>query len=121
LLENSKKFHPRQLPQITVEAEPAGLEQIKLRITDDGVHLSPEQLERVWTPYYQGEKYFTGQVAGMGLGLPMVAMLIWAAGGSCVLRNRPDQPGIQVELVFPISPSQAKSEDDTVSANHRQP
>lgn len=120
LFENSKKFHPRQLPQITVEAEPTGLEQIKLRITDDGVHLSPEQLEQAWTPYYQGEKYFTGQVAGMGLGLPMVAMLIWAAGGSCVLRNRPDQPGIQVELVFPISPSQTKSEDDTVSANHHQ-
>lgn len=120
LLENSKKFHPHQSPQVTIEIEPTGLDQIRFRVSDDGVHLSPEQLDRAWVPYYQGEKYFTGQVFGMGLGLPMVAILIWAAGGSCLLRNRPDQPGIQVELIFPVTMSPSKPERDPVGADLHQ-
>jgi hypothetical protein len=54
---------------------------VNLRIDDDGLTLSPEQLARAWSPYYQGEKYFTGQATGMGLGLSMVATLVWGAGG----------------------------------------
>jgi nitrogen fixation/metabolism regulation signal transduction histidine kinase len=73
-----------------------------LKAADDGLTLSPEQLTRVWTPYYQGEKYFTGEAAGMGLGLPTVASLIWEVGGTCRLYNRNDSPGVVVELAIPI-------------------
>ena len=36
----------------------------------------------------------------MGLGLPLVAYLVWSAGGRCRLYNRREGPGITVELVF---------------------
>lgn len=52
--------------------------------------------------YYQGERNHTGQLAGMGLGLPMVASTLWGVGGACHLRNRADGPGFVVELVFPV-------------------
>jgi K+-sensing histidine kinase KdpD len=58
-------------------------------------------LARLWTPYYQVEKDFTGAVPGMGLGLPIVATIIWRAGGTAHAYNREDQPGLVVELTLP--------------------
>ena len=72
-------------------------------ICDDGLALSPEQLAQVWTPYYQGEKYFAGEVTGMELGLPMVASLVWGVGGTCRIHNREEGPGVVVELVLPLA------------------
>ncbi len=103
LLENAKKFHPTQSPHVevglTVETEQA----ITLRIIDNGITLSPGQIARVWAPYYQVEKYFTGEIPGMGLGLSMVAGLVWEVGGSCQLRNREDGLGMVVELLIPFA------------------
>jgi two-component system, cell cycle response regulator len=57
----------------------------------------------VWSPYYQGEKYFTGETAGMGLGLPTVASIVWAVGGTCRLYNRNGELGVVVELIVPVA------------------
>lgn len=107
LLENAQKFHPKHTPvveiNLLVEAD-----QFRLQVGDDGLTLSPEQLLEIWTPYYQGEKYFTGQIAGMGLGLAMVAALIWEAGGSCLAFNRENGPGVIIELRLPLSPEATK-------------
>ena len=42
-------------------------------------------------------------VAGMGLGLPMVASIVWSLGGTCRLINRNDRPGVAVELTVPVA------------------
>jgi len=102
LLENSKKFHPTHTPALTIAAT-ATAGCVTLSVRDDGIHLSPEQLGRVWLPYYQGERYFTGEVPGMGLGLSVVASLVWEVGGECHIANRMDSPGVIVYLRFPIS------------------
>lgn len=73
-----------------------------LMVRDNGRYLPPEQLERIWAPYYQFEKTFTGQIPGMGLGLSTVATLVWQANGYCRLYNRPDRPGISVEIKLPL-------------------
>ncbi|HXV44764.1 MAG TPA: response regulator [Anaerolineae bacterium] len=101
LLENAKKFHPKQSPGLEIKISRA-FADIRIQISDDGLTLSPEQLTKMWVPYYQGEKYFTGQAPGMGLGLSMVASLIWSMGGTCRAYNREDGPGIVVELVLPM-------------------
>ena len=102
LLENAKKFHPHHDPTIVVELTPLSTNQALLRVVDNGVTLTPEQIDKVWLPYYQAEKYFTGEVPGMGLGLTMVAALIWEVGGSCRLHNRSDGVGTIVELIIPV-------------------
>jgi len=102
LLENAKKFHPTHAPTIAVELAPVSPTLALLRVMDNGVLLTPEQIDKVWLPYYQAEKYFTGEVPGMGLGLTMVAALIWEVGGSCRLRNRTDDVGTIVELSIPL-------------------
>jgi DNA-binding response OmpR family regulator len=100
LLQNSKKFHPQQQPQVrvTVQVQDSG---VLLQVIDDGVSLSPEQLCQAFTPYYQGERSFTGQLPGLGLGLSMVRSMLCEIGGECRLRNRQDREGVVVELTFP--------------------
>nr|MBA3533822.1 response regulator [Ardenticatenales bacterium] len=101
ILQNAKKFHPRQAPRVEIDVTPASFKEVRVRIADDGATLSPSQLAQVWTPYYQGERHFSGEVQGMGLGLPMVAALIWEAGGSSSIANRTDAPGVIVDLILP--------------------
>jgi K+-sensing histidine kinase KdpD len=66
----------------------------------------------VWTPYYQGEKYFTGEAAGMGLGLSTVASLVWTVGGTCRLYNRNGGPGVVVELSIPVATDELSQRDE---------
>jgi C4-dicarboxylate-specific signal transduction histidine kinase len=42
-------------------------------------------------------------VEGMGLGLSMVAVMVWKSGGTCQMRNRDNGPGIRVELRLPAA------------------
>ena len=102
LLENAKKFHPQQNPVVEIHVSQKDVQTVQIRVSDNGLSLSPEQLAQVWTPYYQGEKFFTGQATGMGLGLSMVASIVWSVGGECNMYNRVDESGIVVELVIPL-------------------
>jgi CheY-like chemotaxis protein len=107
LLDNARKFHPHGgQPKIRVRARawrPAeAAAGVLLIISDDGRHLSPDQLSRIWEPYYQVEKLFTGQVQGMGLGLSMIRGIVLSAGGECQALNVADGPGLSIELRLPF-------------------
>lgn len=104
LLENSKKFHPQNDPKIVVYVTPISDSWVSIKVCDDGLHLSPDQLKNALTPYYQGEKYFTGEVGGMGLGLASVATLVRAVEGTVNIKNRKNSPGVEIELTLPIEP-----------------
>jgi CheY-like chemotaxis protein/signal transduction histidine kinase len=101
LLCNARKFHPHHQPQVLIEIGHAGHDKVRITFTDNGRYVAQEELSKVWLPYYQPEKKFTGEVKGMGLGLPTVASLVWRSGGDCRLRNRKDGPGVVVELILP--------------------
>ncbi len=83
LLGNAVKFHPQHQPRVAVQVTRLAKMQVRLCISDDGPGIPSELRSRIWEPYVQLEKYFTGQVPGMGLGLAKVAELVWAAGGNC--------------------------------------
>lgn len=103
LLENSKKFHPQLSPRVEISIQPHGSDAIVITMKDDGTRLSLNQLVHAFTPYYQAEKYFTGEIDGMGLGLATVASLVWHSGGNCQLFNREDREGIILEISLPCS------------------
>ena len=102
VLENAVKFHPQHKPVVDIAVIPANPDAITLRVQDNGLTLSPEQITHAWVPYYQGELYVTGNAAGTGLGMPLIAALVWEAGGQCRLSNREDGPGVIVELQLPV-------------------
>lgn len=102
ILENAVKFHPARAPEIIITIAAAEAQTAIIQIQDNGRTLAPNQLAQMWMPYYQGEKYFTGETEGMGLGLAMVASVVWGVGGACRSYNRTDQAGIVVELTLPL-------------------
>lgn len=102
LLLNARKFHPEKNPTVEVSIGQTDEKFIRMRVVDDGQTLSTEQLAWAWLPYMQGEKDFTGELPGMGLGFPMVATLVWKVGGDLHLRNRPDGKGVIVEMKIPL-------------------
>ena len=110
LFENARKFHPDAQPSVAVslsieEAKEVAAyskqEYLCVRIADNGISLTPQQIRRVWHPYYQAEKHFTGEIPGLGLGLPMIASLVWEVGGHCRVRNVEEAAGVMVELFLP--------------------
>jgi signal transduction histidine kinase len=121
LLENAYKFHPSHAPQVEVSARRGDDGAIMLAVADDGISLSPQQLQQVWQPYSQIEKRFTGERAGAGLGLAMVATVVWSLGGECRMRNRDSGPGIVVELVLLALPREREVVNDAgaASTDHR--
>ncbi|GAB4500381.1 MAG: response regulator [Anaerolineales bacterium] len=106
LLTNAKKFHPRGAPHVQIVAtlEQTARAFIRLEVQDDGVHLSPVQLDKIFLPYYQAERRFSGQRVGSGLGLAMVAAILWGIGGGCYAHNRIGQAGLVIGLEFPLLP-----------------
>ncbi len=103
IFENTIKFHPTHTPTLEIYFSSANADELTVQFCDDGSSLSPEQLTHAWIPYYQAEKEYSGEVPGMGLGLAMVATLLWNVGGRYSIKNRTPRPGVIVELVIPIA------------------
>lgn len=103
IFENAIKFHPSHTPTIEIYFSSHHENEITMQFYDDGISLSPEHITRAWIPYYQAEKEHSGEVPGMGLGLAMVATLLWNVGGRYSIINRTPGPGVIVELVIPIA------------------
>ncbi len=102
ILENARKFHPDRAPVVEVAVKRVNETEVAFTIADNGLMLSPVQLASAFLPYYQGEKVFTGEVQGMGLGLSTVARLLWGAGGTCSMHNREAGPGVVVCFSLPL-------------------
>ncbi|PDW02551.1 ATP-binding response regulator [Candidatus Viridilinea mediisalina] len=103
LFENARKFHPQQQPEVVVSLQHIA-QSLRIEVCDNGCTLTASQLRRLGEPYQQLDPDFTGQVAGLGLGLATVAQICWAIGGTYRIANRAAAPGICVTLEVPLLP-----------------
>lgn len=108
---NAQKFHPEKSPNISVEIEAPHEGRITIKITDNGIHLSPKQLQDVTRPFIQGEKFFTGNVPGWGIGLNLLRRMLEKVGGQLELRNREDQAGVCLYCSLPCESIGNKSQN----------
>ncbi|MBN1441657.1 MAG: HAMP domain-containing protein [Planctomycetes bacterium] len=74
--------------------------EILLRIADTGCGIPPDDLERVFLPY------FTTRPDGTGLGLPVARAAVEAAGGRIEVRSRPAE-GTEVDIIVPAAAAAA--------------
>ena len=56
LLDNSRKFHPRGTPHVEIETADAGESRLFLRVKDDGVVMTPQQLAVGLEPRFSGRE-----------------------------------------------------------------
>ena len=70
-----------------------------LTVADNGPGIPPEKLEQIFERFYQVEADFTGQVAGIGLGLALVKTAVEALGGKVQVQSHLDR-GTRFEIVL---------------------
>ena len=99
LVENALKFDPGPAPAVTVTVT-AGAGGTELAVADRGPGIPPEAQQAVFSGFHQVEKDFTGQVEGMGLGLPFVRKVAELHGGAATLRSKLGE-GTTVTVVWP--------------------
>jgi PAS domain S-box-containing protein len=70
--------------RLTIRANPAGDGSVHLSVADCGTGISPEQLERIFEPFY------TTKPQGLGLGLVVCRTIIAAYGGKLWAASNPE-------------------------------
>jgi len=84
-------------PDLQVATQSAGGERILITVQDRGVGIPPENLNRIWEPY------FTTRRGGTGLGLAIVKNVVEALGGSIAVDSRPAS-GTDIRIELPPRP-----------------
>jgi two-component system nitrogen regulation sensor histidine kinase NtrY len=82
---------------LTLSARPAG-DAIELRVADTGAGMTPEERERLFTPYYTTRQH------GTGLGLAIVQSVIADHGGAIAVESR-DGGGTVFVITLPRAAS----------------
>ena len=98
LIANAIKFGVRA--KIIVEDGVA----LVIRVRDEGPGIAPNELERVFEPFYRVESSRNRDTGGTGLGLSIARDVAQAHGGSLVAQNLP-AGGLEAVLVLPRSRS----------------
>jgi len=80
LLSNAIKFS-HEGGAIDVRASRAADGGVEISVTDNGIGIAPENLDKVMMPFQQVEGSFTRQHQGTGLGLPLSKRLVELHGG----------------------------------------
>lgn len=91
-------------------AVPGGVIQVKLERLDrrarltvynDGPNIPPEELPRLWEPFYRADPSRSRDSGGTGLGLAITGKIVLAHHGQYWAENRPG--GVAFIMEFPIS------------------
>lgn len=95
LIENAVKYG--KSARVTVDDDD---DRLELRIRDEGPGIPPEELEKVFEPFYRIEASRNRGTGGTGLGLAIARSVAEVHRGTLVLRNHPEG-GLEAVLVLP--------------------
>jgi signal transduction histidine kinase len=80
IVSNAVKFSPHGgLITLTAHARQPGVE---IRISDEGIGISPDMLPEIFEPFVQGDSSMTRHFGGLGLGLAVSRLIAQAHGGT---------------------------------------
>lgn len=117
LLSNAIKFTPRA-GSVTVRAEvrrdPFN-DTVKVSVTDTGIGIAKEDLERLARPFEQVESQFSKTTQGTGLGLALTKSLITMHDGVLEMHSMPGE-GTTVSFTLPVRQSDHKATRDFAAA-----
>ncbi len=98
IIENAFKYSKKDSRAIQVNME-SGSRSVRIKISDDGIGIPPEDIPYVFEPFYRVERSRSKKIGGYGLGLSICRTIIQAHGGTISLTpNRPRGTTVIIEL-----------------------
>ncbi|NHB67704.1 sensor histidine kinase [Perlabentimonas gracilis] len=99
LLENGCKFSEDSRCMVSIEVDKS---DVTLKFIDNGVGISEEELENIFTPFYRGANKSIS--AGYGIGLPLTQKIVQLHKGSIRVKSAQGQ-GAEFCVIFECLPS----------------
>lgn len=91
LLDNARRYGG---PHILLRVRAAG-DGAEVTVEDDGPGVAPDELPRIFEPFWRGERADLRNDGGTGLGLAIAREIVERLGGTLAARTRPDFAGMQ--------------------------
>jgi two-component system OmpR family sensor kinase len=113
VLDNAHKYSPGDLP-VTISVDEVD-KSLRVVVTDRGVGIGPDDLPRVFSPFFRADRSRTRATGGVGLGLALAKRVVEAHGGSIRVASQVDV-GTTVTFLLPI----AEAPDQVGSATSAQ-
>jgi signal transduction histidine kinase len=100
LLENAWRYGPKRGP-IEVRAKSAE-QKLVIEIEDHGIGIAPDDLAKVFTPFFRAETSRTRATGGLGLGLTLAKRILDAHGGTIGIESEVGS-GTTVRIELPTA------------------
>ena len=124
LLSNAVKFTSQgtvavQVRVLASTTDAAGTASCRFQCTvsDSGIGIAPEALERIFEPFSQADKSISRRFGGTGLGLTISRHLVTMMGGRIWAESEPGRGSrFHVELTLPVAQAPAREEEASLNA-----
>ena len=106
LLDNAVKYSQGD-PRIVVEVDEVHNNRVAVRVTDNGVGISPAELKRIFKRFYRIPASVAVRTKGSGLGLFIVRSVARKHGGRAFAQSAGQGQGSTFTLLLPAAPASA--------------
>ena len=110
IMSNSVKYTPDG-GKISVQASKRDDNNIEIVISDNGIGIPKEDVERIFERFYRVEKSRTSETGGTGLGLAIAKEIINAHAGDITIESELDH-GTTVTITLPVNTPLKSCEDE---------
>ncbi|MDN3521701.1 ATP-binding protein [Halomonas ramblicola] len=117
LVSNAVKFTESGEVRVAVRREEG--EAIRFEVADTGCGIPPDQLERIFEPFRQGDASTARRYGGTGLGLAISRRLVEAMGGRLEVVSEPGV-GSRFWCVLPLVPTRQATTGEPMASQPRQ-
>jgi signal transduction histidine kinase/CheY-like chemotaxis protein len=115
LIKNSVKFTP-QNGRITIETLNPDAEEIEVRVTDTGIGIEQEKIDKIFNAFEQGQTSITRRFGGLGLGLAISKAMVDAHGGKIRVESHGKDQGATFTIMLRTVPEPAVAGRDGQAA-----
>ena len=98
LIGNANKFTKSGVISVGAAAEE---NRLKLNISDNGIGMNENQLERIFEPFEQADSSVTRKYGGTGLGLTITKQLVEKMNGTITVQSKPGE-GTSFEIILAL-------------------
>jgi two-component system CheB/CheR fusion protein len=109
LLKNAIKFTGEN-GTITISSSNQS-QSLTIRVTDTGIGIEPEVMERIFNRFEQGDRSFQRRFGGLGLGLTISRSLAEAHGGTLSVESEGRDHGASFLLTIKTVPTHERAEE----------